>query len=345
MTAAADRPLEVGIVGAGAIARAYADVFRGCREGRVVGVADVDANAAKALASTFECDAYASHEALLAARGLDAVIVCTPPATHAPIACTFLSAGVPVLCEKPLAVDLASATAMLDTAARHGVLLTMAAKFRFVDDIIAARNILNSGILGEVVLLENAFTSRVDMSRRWNSNPALSGGGVLIDNGTHSVDIVRYLLGPIGDVLAVEGKRPQGLAVEDTARIFLHSSEGVMGSIDLSWSIDKSLEHFLWIYGSKGEIRVGWRKSSFRQVASGDWVEFGQGYQKIASMRGAVVNFLRAVRGREELVITSEDALASVGVIESAYRSLRSSHWVPVGDLPPREVAIEHGAA
>lgn len=330
MTTTADRPLEVGLIGAGAIARSYVDVFRGCSEGRVVGVADVDAAAAASLAKAFECDAHPSHEALLSARELDAVVICTPPLSHATIAREFLSHGVPVLCEKPLAIDSKAAASMLETAEANDVLLTMAAKFRFVDDIVAARNILNSGILGEVVLLENAFTSRVDMSRRWNADPAVSGGGVLIDNGTHSVDIVRYLLGPIGEVLAVEGKRTQALEVEDTARIFLHSADGVMGSVDLSWSIDKSLEHFLWIYGSKGEIRVGWRKSSFRQVSSGDWVEFGQGYQKVAAMRGAVVNFLRAVRGREELVITSEDALASVDVIENAYRSLRSSHWVPV---------------
>ncbi|HTN79551.1 MAG TPA: Gfo/Idh/MocA family oxidoreductase, partial [Acidimicrobiales bacterium] len=328
-------PLEIGIVGAGAIASSYVEAVAASSEATVVAVADTDVHAAAALAGRFDCQAYDSHEAMVSGIRLDAAVICTPPSSHCEIALHLLGQGIPVLCEKPLTPDITSATQLLAAAEQHGVLLTMAAKFRFVDDVIAARNILRSGILGEVILFENAFTSRVDMSGRWNAKPDIAGGGVLIDNGTHSVDIVRYFLGPIAEVLTVEGKRIQNLEVEDTVRVFLHSAEGVMGSVDLSWSIDKSLEHFIQIYGSKGEIRVGWRRSSFRQVSSGEWVEFGSGYRKVDAMRGALDNFCRAVRGREPLLITATDALASVGVVDAAYRSLEGNGWV---SAPPERV-------
>ena len=323
--------VPLALVGAGRIAQAYVDVVAASECVEVVAVADVDEAAAARLARRFgEARSFSSHGALLDAVEPAGVIIATPPATHGDIALEFMARGVHVLCEKPLAVDVETAQSMICAAEKAGVLLTMAAKFRFAEDVTRARHIVESGILGDLMLFENAFTSRVDMSGRWNADPRIAGGGVLIDNGTHSVDIARFFLGPIGEVMAVEGKRTQGLAVEDTVRVFLRSVDDVIGSIDLSWSMDKSLDHYIAIFGTEGEIRVGWKGSSFRQVSSPEWVSFGKGYDKVGAMGGAVENFCRAIRGDEPLLITAEDALASVAVIEQAYASLAADHWVPV---------------
>jgi predicted dehydrogenase len=266
---------------------------------------------------------------------LDAVIVCTPPASHPEVCQFFLEREIHVLCEKPFTIDVRSARRLVETAERVGVKLTMGSKFRYVDDVIRAKSIVTSGILGEIILFENAFTARVDMSARWNSDPKISGGGVLIDNGAHAVDLMRYFLGPLADVQVVEGKRVQGLAVEDTVRIFVHSESGVMGSIDLSWSINKELPSYVNIYGSQGTIAVGWKESRYRQSSSSDWVVFGKGYDKVQAFRSQLHNFARAIQGREMLLITAEDALASVETIEAAYRSLRQTQWT----------TVEHAAA
>jgi predicted dehydrogenase len=324
------KPVEFGLVGAGAIAQAYAQAFRGSPEARVAAVADVRLEASRALAQELGCAAFAAYAEMAERVRLDAVLVCTPPATHVDICLHFLVRGVAVLCEKPLSLDSASARHLVEVAADSGVLLTMASKFRYVDDVLRAKSIVTSGILGEIVLFENVFTSRVDMSTRWNSRPQVSGGGVLIDNGTHSVDLVRYFLGPIGEVNAVAGKNIQRLPVEDTVRIFMHSTDGVMASIDLSWSLNKELPSYLDIYGSHGTVRVGWKESKYRQTGSSDWVVFGGGYDKVVALRRQIENFCRAMRGREALLIQAEDAIASVEVIEAAYASLRDCHWVPV---------------
>jgi predicted dehydrogenase len=293
-------------------------------------VADVRTEAAQALAERLHGQAYDSYQALGERTDLDAVIVCTPPASHPEVCLYFLERKVHVLCEKPLSINVQSARTMLDAAARAGVILTMASKFRYVEDVIRAKSIVASGILGTLVLFENAFTSRVDMAARWNSNPAISGGGVLIDNGTHSVDLMRYFLGPLAEVQVVEGKPIQGLPVEETVRIFVRSVGGVMGSIDLSWSIDKQLDSFINIYGSHGTIAVGWKESKYRQSTSRDWVIFGKGYDKTQAFRSQITNFSRAVRGEESLLITAQDALASVEVIEAAYAALHQNHWTRV---------------
>jgi predicted dehydrogenase len=236
-----------------------------------------------------------------------------------------------VLCEKPFSIDAASARRMCDAARDGAVKLTMASKFRYVEDVARARSMLTSGMFGEVILFENSFTSRVPMSARWNSRSEISGGGVLIDNGAHSVDLMRYFLGPLAEVQAVEGKRSQGLEVEETVHMFVRSATGIMGNIDLSWSINKEQENYISIYGTEGTIKIGWKESKYRHASSPDWVVFGQGYDKIGAFRRQIENFSRAIRGEEQLLITSEDALASVEVIEAAYAALRQSQWTAVG--------------
>lgn len=322
--------LGFGIVGTGRIAQAYAEAFEESRFAKLVAVADVDLEKARALGDRLECPAFDSYEAMLDNVRPDAVVVCTPPVTHKEICIGLMERAVHVLCEKPLCLDSLSAREMVEAARRHNVMLTMASKFRYVEDVIRARSIVASGMIGEVVLIENAFTSRVDMRSRWNSDPKLSGGGVLIDNGTHSVDLARYFLGAITEVHVEEGRRSQGLAVEETVRLCVRNLNRVPASIDLSWSIDKEWSSFLNIYGTQGTVSVGWKESKYRLSSSRDWVVFGNGYDKVQAFRSQINNFAQAIGCVKELLPTPEDALASVEVIEAAYRSLREHRTVKV---------------
>jgi len=323
--------MRFGLIGAGAIAQSYGQAFQELgHAAELVGIADVRLDAARTMAEVFGCPYFESHEDLAERTPCEAVIVCTPPSSHLEVARHFLERGVHVLCEKPLAPDAASARQMIEAAEEHHVKLTMASKFRFVSDVVRAKNIVTSGILGDLILFENAFTARVDMAGRWNANPKVSGGGVLIDNGTHSVDLMRYFLGPIAEVQVVEGKRMQALEVEDTVRIFIRSAGGVVGTVDLSWTINKECDSYIDIYGSHGTIRVGWKESKYRQSTSRDWVIFGTGYNKVDAFKKQIENFCAAIRGEDTLRVTAHDGLASVEVIEAAYRSLHSNNWVPV---------------
>ena len=196
--------------------------------------------------------------------------------------------------------------------------------------MVEARALVEAGTLGAPILFENVFCGKVPMKDRWNARKAIAGGGVLIDNGTHSVDIARYLLGPLVSVQAQFGPSVQGLEVEDTARLSFRTAGGVVGSADLSWSIDKPSESYVALYGSAGTLHLGWKGSRYRQDGTSSWVAFGKGYDKIACLRAQFANFIDVVRGTGAPRITREDALASVQVVEAAYASAAESHWVPV---------------
>lgn len=325
-----NEPVRFGLVGAGAIAQAYAQAFAQTDAAKLVAVADCRHEAAEKMADAASCRAFTDAETMADSVELDAVLVCTPPSTHREVCCALMERGLHVLCEKPLAITSADAEAMIAAADARGVTFTMASKFRYVADVKRAKELIAEGIVGEVVLFENVFTGRVDMSTRWNSDPAIAGGGVLIDNGTHSVDVTRYCLGELAEVQAMEGNRIQLLPVEDTAKMFVRSRAGVLGSIDLSWSVGKELPYFIAVYGSEGTILVGWRESKYRRAGDAEWTVFGAGYDKFAAFKGQIENFAAAVRGEEALVVSPEDALASVQVIEAAYRSLARGAWEPI---------------
>ncbi len=325
-----NKKLRFGLVGAGAIAQSYIQAFESTDIAELVAIADVDLNRAQSSAELLGCQGFSSYEAMFNEVEIDAAIVCTPPITHLEVCRYLLERKVNVLCEKPLSVNSASAKLMVAAAKDAGVILTMASKFRYVEDVIRAKQIVSSGILGEIVLFENAFTGRVDMSKRWNAQPQISGGGVLIDNGTHSVDIMRYFLGSLAEIQVVEGKRIQGLEVEDTVQIFVKSASGVRGNIDLSWSINKELDSYIRIYGSQGTISVGWKESKYRQSSSSEWVVFGKGYNKVQAFRSQIENFTKAIKGEETLLITAEDGLASVEAIEAAYAAMRQVSWTAI---------------
>lgn len=325
--------LRFGLVGAGGIAQAYALAFERSNSGELVAVADTRISAAQGLADRFDAQAFADHADMCRQAKPDAVIVCTPPVTHPEITTDIMKHGAHVLCEKPLAVSTDDAHRMIDQAEKSGVLFTMASKFRYVDDLRKAKAVVDAGQIGEVILVENVFTANVDMSNRWNSDPMISGGGVLIDNGTHSVDIMRYLLGPLFELQVVEGRRIQDIPVEDTVRVFVRSHGGAIGSIDLSWSLKKEQPFYISIYGSEGTALVGWAESRYKRTEDDEWTSLGNGYDKVQAFGSQIDNLVAAIRGEEELVITATDALASVEVIETAYASLNNTRWLPVGPV------------
>ena len=328
------RKIRFGIVGAGAIAQGYAKALEGCDDAEVIAVADVRKDAAAALAEPFGCATFSSHQEMAERSNLEAVLICTPPASHPEICLRFIEGKVHVLCEKPFAVNVADTIRVLEAARKKGVTITMASKFRYVPDVVEAKRIVDSGALGDVVLFENAFAARVDMSNRWNSDPAISGGGVLIDNGTHSLDLARYFLGPLAEVLAIEGARMPGLNVEDTVSVFVRSKKGVIGTIDLSWTINKELDRYISIFGTRGAVLVGWKESRYYQMHSADWTAFGKGYDKIGAFRAQLTNFARSIKGEHAPLVGPEDILGSVKVVEAAYESLRKSHWTTVNAAP-----------
>ncbi|MFY9779113.1 MAG: Gfo/Idh/MocA family oxidoreductase [Candidatus Baltobacteraceae bacterium] len=330
MSARVSPAVRFGIVGTGAIAAAHAGAIRSLASAKLAGVTDIDATIGRTFAAAWEAPFFESLETLIETARPDFIVVCTPPSTHPQLALAAISAGCHVLCEKPLAIDEPSAIAMLDAAAEAGVILTMATKFRYVADIIRARSMIKLGALGQIHLIANEFRSPVSMEKRWNSNPALSGGGVFIDNGTHSVDILRYLAGPLESVSVTSESSQGSLSVEDDAQLLARFTYGAFARVELSWARPAVSPYFVQIVGSQGRALIGWKESKYRLEPSREWQPLGTGYDKLAAFERQYENLVDVIAGRAAIEVGREDALSSVQAIAAGYASLRNGGWMSV---------------
>ncbi len=319
--------MRTAIIGLGNAGRLHLESLRTLEDHQVAAVCD-PSPAAREHALSLGVPAFSSFDRLLAETELDAVTIAAPPGDHADMTIAALDHGLHVLCEKPLALTTRDALAMLRTASRLERHVLLATKFRHVPELSAARSLIASCELGDPITFEIRFSSAVEMGERWNARRHLSGGGVLIDNGSHAFDLVSFLFGRIRRVQAVLLKPIQSLEVEDSATVLLQVRDGIVGRIDLSWSLATGQDAYLTVHCSKGSIEIGWQNSRYRK-GQGDWEPIGGRYDKVDAHGRMHDAFAGAIAAPPEASpwITPVECLLTVAAVESAYRSVHSGGW------------------
>jgi predicted dehydrogenase len=213
----------------------------------------------------------------------------------------------------------------------------MGSKFRYISDLIHAKGLIQAGIIGQALVFEIDFRDAIDMRDRWNIRPEISGGGVLADTGSHAIDIARYLVDPIWKIRAEETSRIQSPEVEDTVRLDLCTSSGVLGAINLSWTIKNASDDYVRIYGTQGTLCIGWKNSMYRPNGAVDWIRFGEGYSTLKAIARQMVNLVEAITKDVMVETSADDALEAVRAVEAAYQSLLTGQWLSI--LPDNAAA------
>lgn len=317
----AGKAIRVGIVGCGQMGRWHLDSYKKNPHAKVIAVADSDFSRAQAFAKEIDAKPYSSHAEMIANEALDGVSLCTIPSTHKEIAIDLLNAGVHVLCEKPMAISVDQAEEMTKTAKERKRLLLTAFKFRFFDEVMKAKALLDQGGLGKVSSFRLMFGGYIDMAGTWFVQKKLSGGGVIMDNGPHAVDLVRFLFGEIQSVVA-HTTRCQDVDVEDTAQITLHMRNGVIGTADLTWSNSIPARTYLEIYGENGTILLDFEGLSYRFKSWSEWKREPNSVDMRTAFARQISHFVDAIHGNGPLRLNGEDGWRSQAAIECAYQSL-----------------------
>lgn len=317
--------LRIGIIGCGGIGRTHFNAWS--QAGYVpVALADTVPGAAVALAGSSGAQAYTDIATFLAEAKLDIVSICTPPSTHRELVVAALSAGVHVLCEKPLAPTVADCEAMIAAANAADKLLSVGFCHRFQPHIETMKALIDAGSIGDVIMFRNRFAGHMpNVESKWFSDPVLAGGGVMMDTSVHSVDLFRHLIGDAVNIQASAVTRTTelgpALQVEDTAVILLTSASGVIGTIEASWRTPPG-EWVVTVYGTRGALTMDYDSMQLWQTdATGQrqQVTVADGDRFI----NEVAHFAQCVAGQAQLRVTATDGLAATHILVTAAERAR----------------------
>ena len=333
------QPLGVAIVGCGLIGRKRAEALPG---GRLVACADLVPDMAAALAKTaLGAEAVARWQDAVSRPDVDAVIVATTNDALAEIALAALDAGKHVLVEKPAARTVAEVDPLMAAATRTRLRVRVGFNHRYHPALRKAREIVDSGALGPLMFVRGRYGhgGRVGYDREWRADPARSGGGELIDQGVHLIDLSRWFLGEFATVSGFAHTYFWQMPVDDNAFMLLRTARDEAAFLHVSCTEWKNL-FSLEIYGRDAKLHIeglggsyGTERLAFHRMLpemgppeTTIW-EYPRGDQ---SLTLEFAEFLEDIRLDRAPSAGLADARAALAVVEEVHRQSGYAFSSPV---------------
>jgi predicted dehydrogenase len=345
--------VRTGLVGCGKVGQIHAAALRSLPEANLVAVCDTSPERAESFAARHGARAYADVETMLRDAAVEAVVIGTPHPLHAAPALAAAAAGVHVLIEKPMAATLADCDAMLTAARRHGVRLGVISQRRWYEPVERMKAALDAGKLGRPALgvftmyswREPAYYESDPWRGKWDTE----GGGVLVNQSPHQLDLLLWFLGPVAEVSGYWANvNHPAVAVDDTAVAVLRFRNGGLGAIVTSVAQKPGIYTKVHVHGSNG-ASVGVETdrgatfiagvSAIAEPPLNDlWTIPGEEH-RLAEFQAEdrarfqridatvhyhalqIQDFLRAIREHRPPRVTGEDGRAAVELFTAIYRS------------------------
>ncbi|MBV8701072.1 MAG: Gfo/Idh/MocA family oxidoreductase [Bradyrhizobium sp.] len=343
--------LRIGVAGAGLIGRRHLELIAASRDCVLAGIAD-PSPAAKALAEANDAPCYVDHRALLQHERPDGLIVASPNALHLSMALDCLAEGTPALIEKPVTETVASAQRLCAAIRRSGVPMLVGHHRRHNPVIKAAREFVMGGKLGQLTAVVGLWLLKKPddyFEVTWRRE---RGGGPLLINLIHDIDNLRFICGEIAEVQALTSSKVRGFAVEDTAALLLRFANGALGTVTVSdatpspWSWELSSgenpaypkqDQPCYVFaGTAGSLAVPAMELWSYPVQAGWHAPLSRSQIKSAStdpLAEQLRHFLAVIEKREAPLVSVEDAMGTLAVVEAVSEAARRGSRFSPGEM------------
>lgn len=345
--------IKWGVIGTGGIAdrRTIPEGIIPAKNAELVAVMDIDETRTATVAQKYgNIKAYTSEEELLNDPNVEAVYIATPSHLHCRQTCLAAAAKKHVLCEKPMAMNIAECREMVEACRANGVKLSFGFMMRFHTQHQQIKKMIDEGQLGQLVMARAQLSCWYPpMEGAWRQAPQLGGGGSLIDMGSHCIDLLEMLVGKISKVSCFTSNRIHSYQSEDSAMVLLQFENGAQGIVDSYFNIpDAASKNRLEIYGSKGSILAS---GTIGQASDGNTRAYLEGedsgyqaQQARADKSGTLIinpkpdniyqsqieHFSRCIEKNESPQITADAALRNLKIILACYEAAKSGKVLKV---------------
>lgn len=354
------REIRIGVIGLGWPGIRHSEAVRKCADARLCAAADLDESRRKEYQDLFPgTKVFSDYKEMIADSEIDAVIICLPNFLHSPVTLEALRAGKHVLCEKPPALHAAEMREIRDEAARRSLVYAFGRQMRFTESMRAAREIIDSGRLGEIYYARSSWVRSRGIPvgiGNWFIDREKAGGGAIIDIGIHALDSAWYLMGnpdPTTVSASVSTRFrnhvPKGAKfdVDDSGFAFLRFGNGAVMQLEVTWAgnlTDDIPESELWqreristvIYGEKASLRLD--PLTLFEDRDGELVDIpievetgGRGFRR------QMEDFVGAILHSGEPTNNAEQAVELMEMLDAIYESSARGREIVIAAEPVAE--------
>ncbi len=334
--------LKVGVAGCGQIARVlHIHEYEESPDCELVALYNRDLKYVADIRPEYEAKGVTFYDDLDAflASGVQAISVCERNFLHAEVSIKALNAGVNVLCEKPMALTLADAQAMIDAADKHGKVLMIDQSQRYSPAHKKAKEVLASGLLGRIYHIQTTFAhpgpEGWSKTSDWFFNKAISGFGPLADLGVHKCDLVRYLTGlEPKRVMAAKTTLEKPGTVEDNSQALIEMDNGALCMVATSWTCHGTEDNSFTAFCENGVLRLNYEGDPvvvYHKGTQGRTVFPAGAIQANTQDKwwlGVIQDFVDAVLGRKPNPIPGIEGYKALEMVVAMEASIESGAWV-----------------
>jgi len=253
--------VNFGIIGCGRVSGKHIDALKQIVGAKIVAVCDINEEKAQKAAIQAGCKYYTNYDELLSDQIIDVVNICTPSGMHPEMTIKAARAGKSIVCEKPIALTMKDASAMIKECKQNRVSLFVVKQNRYNPPIVHLKEAIDKGRFGRIFLAN--ITVRWSRGQDYYDQDAwrgkiLSDGGVLLNQTSHHIDMIRWLLGDVSSVICKKATFAHEIETEDTAIALLKYKNGAIATYEgTTCAFPRDLEGSISILGEKGSVKIG----------------------------------------------------------------------------------------